>query len=147
MRGFLTNTYYRDGFRVDSTYNQSDYVSSRQLANIQSVDVLKGPAAILYGISDPGGVINITSKEPLDTPYYAVEQRFGSLADYRTTIDATGPLNTDKSLLYRMNMSYENNGAPLGSFIEFHPCPEPLRGPGRQMEHRQYDLGEARGGV
>ena len=118
LRGFLTNTYYRDGFRVDSTYNQSDYVSSRQLANIQSVDVLKGPGAILYGISDPGGVINITSKEPLDTPYYAVEQRFGSLADYRTTIDATGPLNTDKSLLYRMNMSYENNGAPLGSFID-----------------------------
>ncbi len=118
LRGFLANTYYRDGFRVDATYNQNDYVTTRQLANIQSVDVLKGPGAILYGIVDPGGVINITSKEPLDTPYYAVEQRFGSLADYRTTIDATGPLNSDKSLLYRMNMSYENNGAPLGSFID-----------------------------
>ena len=118
VRGFLTNTYYRDGFRVDSTYNQTDYVSTRQLANIQSVDVLKGPGAILYGIVDPGGVINITSKEPLGAPYYAAEQRVSSLADYRTTIDATGPLNTDKSLLYRMNLSYENNGAPLGSFID-----------------------------
>ena len=39
------------------------------------MDVLKGPGAILYGLVDPGGVINITSKEPLDTPYYAVEQQ------------------------------------------------------------------------
>ena len=118
LRGFLTSTYYRDGFRVDATYNQNDYVTTRQLANIQSVEVLKGPGAILYGIVDPGGVINITSKEPLDAPYYAVEQRFGSLADYRTTVDATGPLNTDKSLLYRLNMSYENNGAPNGYFVD-----------------------------
>ena len=42
----------------------------------------------------------------------------GSLAEYRTTIDATGPLNADKSVLYRMNMSYENNGAPFGSLID-----------------------------
>ena len=54
VRGFLTNTYYRDGFRVDATYNQSDYVTTRQLANIQSVDVLKGPGAILYGHRRPG---------------------------------------------------------------------------------------------
>ncbi|BDV38839.1 TonB-dependent siderophore receptor [Methylocystis bryophila] len=118
LRGFLTNTYYRDGFRVDSTYNQLDYVSTRQLANVQSVDVLKGPGAILYGIVDPGGVINITTKEPLDAPFYAAQQQMSSLALYRTTVDATGPLNTDKSLLYRANVSYENNGAPLGSFVD-----------------------------
>ena len=80
LRGFLTNTYYRDGFRVDATYNQNDYVTTRQLANVQSVDVLKGPGAILYGIVDPGGVINLTTKEPLDAPYYAVQQQISSLA-------------------------------------------------------------------
>ena len=117
VRGFATSTYYRDGFRLDSGTG-SDIISTRQLANIASVEVLKGPGAILYGLSEPGGVINITTKEPLDTPYYAVQQQFGSLADYRTTIDATGPLNADKSLLYRMNMSYENNGAPFGSFVD-----------------------------
>ena len=117
LRGFNSFTYYRDGFRLDSGTG-SDIVSNRQLANIASAEVLKGPGAILYGISEPGGVINITTKEPLDTPYYAVQQQFGSLADYRTTIDATGPLNADKSLLYRMNMSYENNGAPFGSFVD-----------------------------
>ena len=67
---------------------------------------------MLYGLVDPGGVVNIITKEPLNAPYYSAQQQIGSLAFYRTTVDATGPLNTDKSLLYRMNMSYENNGAP-----------------------------------
>ena len=75
------------------------------------MEVLKGPGAILYGIVDPGGVINITSKEPLDTPYYAVSKvrlaRGLSHHDRRYR-----PTQRDKSLLYRMNMSYENNGAP-----------------------------------
>ena len=116
VRGFATSTYYRDGFRLDSGV---DNISTRQLANVASVEVLKGPGAILYGLSEPGGVINIVTKEPLDAPYYAVQQQIGSLADYRTTIDATGPLNTDKSLLYRVNMSYENNGAPFGSLVDY----------------------------
>ena len=74
--------------------------------------------ATVYGLSEPGGLVNIITKQPLDAPYYAVNQQIGSLAEYRTTIDATGPLNADKSLLYRMNMSYENNGAPFGSFVD-----------------------------
>ncbi|MGA8170663.1 MAG: TonB-dependent siderophore receptor, partial [Methylocystis sp.] len=119
LRGFLTNTYYRDGFRVDATYAPFESTSNRQLANVQNIDVLKGPGAILYGLIDPGGILNLTTKEPLDAPYYAVQQQVGSLAFYRTTVDATGPLNTDKSLLYRINMSYENNGAPFGSFVDF----------------------------
>ena len=119
LRGFNAQTYYRDGFREDTTFLATGLLAgSQQLANIASVEVLKGPGAILYGLAEPGGVINLTTKEPLDAPYYAVQQQIGSLADYRTTIDATGPLNADKSLLYRMNMSYENNGAPFGSFID-----------------------------
>ena len=117
LRGFATSNYYRDGFRIDSGSGY-DNLSQRQFANISTVEVLKGPGAILYGFSDPGGILNIVTKEPLDSPYYAVQQQVGSLAFYRTSIDATGPLNTDKSLLYRVNMSYENNGAPFGSEID-----------------------------
>ncbi len=115
IRGFGTNgNIYRDGFRVDGSAN---YVP-QQMANVQSVEVLKGAAAILYGLSEPGGIVNVITKQPLDAPYYSVNTQVGSLADYRTTIDATGPLNADKSLLYRMNMSYENNDAPFGSFVQ-----------------------------
>ncbi len=103
IRGFATDTIYRDGFR----YSGKAGAAFQQFANVASVEVLKGPGATLYGVSEPGGLVNIVTKQPLDEPYYAVNQQIGSLADYRTTIDATGPLNADKSLLYRMNMSYE----------------------------------------
>ena len=119
LRGFLTQTYYRDGFRIDSSaIGNGLLIGPRQLANVASVEVLKGPGAILYGLVEPGGLVNIVTKEPLDAPYYSAEQQVGSLAFYRTTVDATGPLNADKSLLYRINMSYENNGAPYGSLID-----------------------------
>jgi iron complex outermembrane receptor protein len=117
LRGFPTFNYYRDGFRVDA--GATSLSSTAQLANVASVEVLKGPAAILYGLSEPGGLVNIVTKDPLNAPYYAVSQQIGSLALYRTTLDATGPLTDDKSWLYRMNMSYENNGAPFGSFVDF----------------------------
>ena len=121
IRGFSTNYIYRDGFRLDlgsmSGY-QGGASWAAQFANVQSVEVLKGAAAVLYGLSEPGGIVNIVTKQPLDQPFYAVDQQIGSLAEYRTTLDATGPLTSDKSWLYRINMSYENNGAPLGSFID-----------------------------
>ena len=120
IRGFPTDNIYRDGFRLDGNSLAIGGASfgAQQFANVASVEVLKGPGATLYGLSEPGGLVNIVTKQPLDAPYYAVNQQIGSLAEYRTTIDATGPLNADKSLLYRMNMSYENNGAPFGSFID-----------------------------
>ncbi|ARN81065.1 TonB-dependent siderophore receptor [Methylocystis bryophila] len=121
IRGFSTNFIYRDGFRLDIGYGAGQGFGSsaaQQLANVQSVEVLKGAAAVLYGLSEPGGLVNIITKQPLDQPFYAVDQQIGSLAEYRTTFDATGPLTSDKSWLYRINMSYENNGAPYGSFVD-----------------------------
>ncbi len=114
IRGFQANYIYRDGFRVDGGQGWG----GQQFANVQSVEVLKGAAAVLYGLSEPGGIVNIVTKQPLDQPYYAVNQQVGSLGFYRTTIDATGPITSDKAWLYRINMSYENNGAPFGSFIQ-----------------------------
>ena len=123
IRGFSTNYIYRDGFRLDMgngpgaafNFGASQLV---QFANVQSIEVLKGAAAVMYGLSEPGGLVNVITKQPLDQPFYAVDVQGSSLADYRTTVDATGPLTPDKSWLYRMNMSYENNGAPFGSFID-----------------------------
>ncbi|MGO9768906.1 MAG: TonB-dependent siderophore receptor [Roseiarcus sp.] len=120
LRGFQTNNIYVDGFRIDGGGASSyiDVTGTRELGNVQSVEVLKGPAAILYGLSEPGGIINVTTKDPQDTPHYAVTQQVGSLALYRTVVNATGPLTQDKSVLYRLDTSYENNGAPFGSLID-----------------------------
>ena len=109
LRGFESRTIFRDGFRLQ------DATNNREMANVESVEVLKGPAAILYGQVEPGGMVNVTTKQPLATPYYGFNQQFGSYNLYRTTFDATGPLTTQKDLLYRINMSYQNSG----SFREF----------------------------
>lgn len=105
IRGFQSETYFRNGFRLQQGS------SMREMANVESVEVLKGPTAVLYGLVEPGGMVNVATKQPLATPYYALQQQFGSYDLYRTTIDATGPLTDDDTLLYRMNLSYENSGS------------------------------------
>ncbi|NOU23826.1 MAG: TonB-dependent receptor [Methyloglobulus sp.] len=105
LRGFASTTYFRNGFRI------RDSATTRPMANVENIEILKGSAAILYGQVDPGGMVNVITKQPLATPYYALNQQFGSYDFYRTTIDATGPVTKNKDLLYRMNMSYENSGS------------------------------------
>jgi iron complex outermembrane recepter protein len=79
---------------------------SLDTTNLQSIDVLKGPAAMLYGRVEPGGIIDLVVKRPLETPYYSVQQQVTSFSGTRTTVDATGPVLTDKSVLYRLNAEY-----------------------------------------
>ena len=105
LRGFESQTFFRNGFRLQ------EGSASKGLANVEAVEVLKGPAAILYGLVEPGGMVNVITKQPLATPYYGFTQQFGSYDLYRTTLDATGPLTKNKDLLYRVNMSYENSGS------------------------------------
>jgi iron complex outermembrane recepter protein len=105
LRGFASTTYFRNGFRL------RDSATTRPMANVENLEILKGPAAILYGQVEPGGMVNVITKQPLATPYYGFSQQFGSYDLYRTTIDATGPVTKNKDLLYRMNMSYENSGS------------------------------------
>ncbi|MEH2425433.1 MAG: TonB-dependent receptor plug domain-containing protein [Nostoc sp.] len=80
-------------------------------ANIEQVEVLKGPASVLFGEGDPGGLVNYVTKKPLDTPYYSASFTAGSYDYYNPAIDLSGPLTTDKKLLYRLNVSYENSGS------------------------------------
>jgi iron complex outermembrane receptor protein len=107
LRGFETTALFRNGFRM----NGNGIGFNQQFANVESVEVLKGPAAILYGRVEPGGMVNITTKQPLATPYYALNQKFGSYDLFRTSIDATGPLTKDDTLLYRVNASFQSNNS------------------------------------
>ena len=111
IRGFTTGAYWRDGVRIDNFQGSSTGANSIEFANVQSVEVLKGPAAILYGAVEPGGIVNINTKQPLDHPAYSIQQQIGSYQSYRTTLDATGPLSVNKDLLYRFTASYENDGS------------------------------------
>lgn len=110
VRGFdLNNNTYRNGFRVNNWQSET--------VNLQSLEVLKGASAMLYGRIEPGGMVNLVTKKPLDTPYYAVQQQFGSYDLYRTTVEATGPVPSNDSLLYRFDGAYQNKGS-FRDFIE-----------------------------
>jgi iron complex outermembrane recepter protein len=99
---------FRDGFR-------SVGLGSFNTNNIDRVEVLKGPASVLYGQVEPGGIINFVSKQPLDIPYYFGELEISSFNFYKPSLDISGPLTTDKNLLYRLNIAYENSD----SFVDF----------------------------
>jgi len=73
--------------------------------------VLKGPASILFGQVEPGGIINLITKQPLSDPYYSVEFTAGNYSFYRPTFDISGPLNAEKTVLYRLNFAYQNSGS------------------------------------
>jgi iron complex outermembrane recepter protein len=104
IRGFYTdNNIYRNGVRSQW--------ASFETAHLEQIDVVKGPGAMLYGRIEPGGFFNVVTKKPLDQPYYSVQQQFGSYDLYRTTIDATGPITDDKSLLYRVNLAYQDRSS------------------------------------
>ena len=76
-------------------------------ANIERIEILKGPSSVLYGRTEPGGMVNRVTKVPLDTEHYAISQQAASFDHYRTTIDFTGPLDSEKHFLYRLNAAYQ----------------------------------------
>ena len=104
IRGFEAAVLLRNGLRATT-------VGAIDLVNIESVEVLKGPASILYGALEPGGVLNYTTKKPLMAPRYEVSQQFGSYGHSRTTLDASGPLNEDRTVAYRINTAYQDSGS------------------------------------
>ncbi|MBP5972959.1 TonB-dependent siderophore receptor [Brasilonema sp. CT11] len=108
IRGFLTSNSLRNGFAV----SVDNYINP---INVERVEVLKGPASVLYGQFEPGGVVNYITKKPLATPSYSGEFTVGSYDFYRPSLDFSQPLTSDKKLLSRLNVAYEN----FGSFIDF----------------------------
>ncbi|MBD2515143.1 TonB-dependent receptor [Nostoc sp. FACHB-973] len=114
IRGFEVsertgNSFLRDGL-PDPSAGQSV-----ELSNIERVEVLKGPASVLFGLGDPGGSINLVTKQPLREPFYGIDASVGSYSFYRGAVDFSGPLNDSKTVLYRLNAAYKNSG----SFIDF----------------------------
>ncbi|MBA3712106.1 MAG: TonB-dependent receptor [Pyrinomonadaceae bacterium] len=105
IRGFTSarNT-YKDGFRNDFNSNRA----SHETSNIERVEVLKGPASVLFGRLDPSGVVNFVTKKPLAEHYYSLLFTGGKFNFYKPALDFGGPLNARRTLLYRFNGAYEN---------------------------------------
>ncbi len=104
IRGFDSASVLRDGFRL--TNGGTGNIGFPELANIEQLEVLKGPAAILFGALEPGGVINLVSEQPLSDPFYELSFRGGNRALVEPGIDISGPVTADGRVLYRLNALY-----------------------------------------
>ncbi|WP_308253626.1 TonB-dependent receptor plug domain-containing protein [Geminocystis sp. GBBB08] len=93
----------RDGYRV---YGSFDPIP--EVANLEQVEVLKGPSSILYGQIQPGGMINLVSKKPLNEPFAEIELQLGNYGLVRPRFDLSGPLSRDGQFLYRLNGLYKH---------------------------------------
>ncbi len=105
IRGFANRGgIFRDGI-------QSFSLAPLSTNDIERVEILRGPASVLFGQGEPGGIVNLVSKQPLAEPRYEVGASVGSYDDYRGNVDLSGPLTEDRSVRYRLNLSYENYGS------------------------------------
>jgi iron complex outermembrane receptor protein len=98
LRGFQLNTYLRNGIA-------SNVSTTIDNANLESIEVIKGPSATLFGsaVTSYGGLINRVTKKPYDQAGGEVSYTGGSYGFNRLTADVNTPLDSAKKLLFRIN--------------------------------------------
>lgn len=99
IRGFQTTQMYYNGFLVEG-------MSAINLPQLERLEILKGPASMDFGVVQPGGLINMVTRQPSPEYHTLLEQSFGSYDSYRGHVDTTGALDSGKTLLYRLNAGY-----------------------------------------
>lgn len=102
IRGFSAiSDQFVDGVRDDALY-------FRDLSNIERVEVLKGPASVLYGRGSAGGLVNRVTKKPLADPLLEAGVTLGSHGQRRGEFDV-GAANDDKDALFRVTGAVEDS--------------------------------------
>lgn len=109
IRGFEDAPVLRNGFRI---FGLGEGVVGLpegllETSNLERIEVLRGPASILYGQIEPGGAIGLVTEQPLAQPFYEVGLQLGTYGLIRPTIDLSGPLTPDRRLRYRFNGVYQ----------------------------------------
>lgn len=104
------------GFYAAQTLNgtsRNTMVQPLDMQGVERVEVLMGPASVLYGSMEPGAVVNIVTKQPLDRFHWEVGAALGSYDNYRFTTDVGGPLS--ERVRARLNLAYQDRE----SFFDF----------------------------
>ena len=102
IRGFDEAPIIRNGFRQFG----GDIIP--ETANLEQVEILKGPASVLFGEIEPGGLINLVTKKPTAEPFYNIETQFGNRNFISPSIDFSAPL-TEDGIRYRLNALYRSS--------------------------------------
>ena len=109
-RGYTINTFTTDG-GAPTQYNYSQDNSQRtpDLSEYDHIEVLRGSDALYGGDGNPGGVINLQRKLPLDHNQLVVDGQYGSFNNGRVEVDATGPIAFDGHVRARFDGVYQSN--------------------------------------
>lgn len=108
IRGFydVNAAYYRDGLR--NSFNPYDTVV--EPFGLERVEVVKGPSSVLYGRMQPGGLVSMITKRPVETPVREIQAQYGTYDRKQIGLDFGGPVDEEATLLYRLTGLWRDSG-------------------------------------
>lgn len=110
----LSSQYWARGYGLgvmyDGVTSYNGLTPSHQfdLPLYERIEILRGPAGLLRGVGEPGGVVNLVKKRPKDVFGFSTAISAGSWDNYRVDADLTGPLNEAKTLRGRLVVADED---------------------------------------
>lgn len=115
IRGFqASDATYRDGARL---FAGLPYDAPIETYGLERVEVLRGPASVLYGQGQPGGIINLVTKRPTATPLREFGLEMGSDHHKQLKGDVGGPIDADGHWRYRLTGLVQDADSPI-DYIE-----------------------------
>jgi iron complex outermembrane receptor protein len=106
IRGFVGDENLPSGYLINGFSGGRGFSGTRDSANIDRIEVLKGPGSALYGRGEPGGTINIITKKPQFEQEGYMAASAGRWDIYRTEADFTSGLT--ENVAFRINGAYDN---------------------------------------
>ncbi len=107
IRGFAGDENTPSGYLINGFNAGRGFTGRRDTADIERIEVLKGPGSALYGRGEPGGTVNIVTKKPQFEQQGSIDVSGGSFSTYRVAGDYTGPIISD-TLAVRVDGAYQD---------------------------------------
>lgn len=107
IRGFIATNTLRDGFLR---------LSGVDSVNIDRIEVVFGPNALLYGTGNFGGVVDYLPRRPMDTQSGLADVSYGSYGFERVALDVTGPISAANHIDYRLDAAYTTTDSQVGYY-------------------------------
>lgn len=128
IRGFKSSQTDKNAILVDGLPGITGRYGSPPTVATDQIELVKGPASVLYGQQQPGGFVNLITKKPQATAaavldvtgqsYDGAGISFGHDSGVTTDADFTGPINSSQSLLYRVVLEEVHKNSFRGSTYE-----------------------------
>lgn len=112
------DTFLIRGFQANQTLNglyANSIQQPRDTVGIERIEVLKGPASVLYGQLQPGAVVNVVTKQPERDFAGSASLSYGRLNEFRGTADLTGPITEGGNIRFRLTAAYDD----ADSFVDY----------------------------